>query len=181
MQGAPAKKKSTWWLALIEKKRIQIFSYSLSTKELDSTYILEETDHHETVSKLIRDSAGRTQASYSRNHGGHQTGHPKHSYSSLFSPDQKATLHLFKKAAGFLKKERQKGSYQALALIGHAHSLGQFKSLLDHHTQKTITLQSTSFLNYVSPKRQAKRMLSVFPEKPANPRRWLPTQNLKKG
>ncbi|MFM8268969.1 MAG: hypothetical protein ACKN9V_02180 [Pseudomonadota bacterium] len=181
MLGAPPKEKSIWWLAIIEKKRVHIFSYSLTTKGLDSIFLLEESDHHDTISNLIRDSAGRTQASFSRTQGGHQTSHPKHSYSSLFSPDEKATLHLFKKAASFLKGEGKKGAYQALAVIGHAQSLGRFKELLDKKTKEKITLQSTHFSNYISPKKQAKRLLSVVPKKSPEPLRWLPNQNIRKG
>ena len=179
--GANPPKKPVWWLAIIEKKRVQIFSYSLSTKTLDSLFAIEEPNYHEAIDRLVRDSAGRSQASYTRSRGGHQTGHPRHSYSSVLSPDQKAANHLFKTATDFLKKEGRKEKFQALALIGHPHSLGQFRDFLDSKTLKKISLQSMSFANYVSPKKQARRLLSLMPQKPETPARWLPTQNLRKG
>lgn len=179
--GLPNQKKSIWWLAIIEKKKVQVFSYSLSTKTLDSVFVSDQPNYHDAVFRILRDSAGRAQASYSRARGGHQTGRPRHAYSSLLSPDQKASLHLFKGAADFLKEEGKKGRFQALALIGHSHTLGQFRQLLDQRTQKKITLQSTHFSNYVSPKNQAKRLLSLLPEPPQAPLRWLPNQNSRKG
>lgn len=179
--GALPPKKPIWWLAIIEKKRVQIFSYSLSTKNLEPVFSLCEPDYHEAVDRLIRDSAGRSQASYTRSQGGHQTGHPRHSYSSILSPDQKAAGHLFKTAASFLKKEGKKETFQALALIGHPHSLGQFREFLDAKTLNKITLQSKSFANYVSPRKQVKRLLSLLPIKSEQPGRWLPTQNMRKG
>jgi len=181
MVGAATKKKSVWWLALVEKKRVQIFSYSLTTKTLDSVFVRDQPDYHEAIDRLVRDSAGRSQASYSRSRGGHQSGHPRHSYSSFLTPDQKASGHLFKAASDFLKEERKKDSYQALAIIGHPQSLGHFREFLDAKTLKKITLQSGSFANYVSPRKQARRLLSLLPEQPKEPRRWLPDQNFRKG
>lgn len=179
--GAPSKKAPVWWLAIIEKKSVRILSYSLSNRNLSSVFFSKLPNYRDAVSREIRDSAGRNQASFSWARGGHQTSHPRHSYSSKYSPDEKASGHLFLKAAHFLKEEGKKGHYQALALIGHAHSLGEFRHLLDRKTQHKITIQSTSFANYGSEKSRKKQLLALFPEKPEKPLRWLPNQNLRKG
>jgi len=182
--GAFAKKTPNWWLAIIEKKGIHIFSFSLADREMKPIFVFEQPNYREAVSELIRDSAGRAQASYSRSSGGHQTSHPKHAYSSKLSPDEKASDHLFRRASRFLKEEGKKNRFKALALIGHPNSLGGFRKLLDPTTRKKITIQSTHFSNYVSPEKQRAQLLSLIPEltqQRERPRRWLPNQNLKKG
>ncbi|NBV50501.1 hypothetical protein EBR78_04675 [bacterium] len=160
--GAKRFQEPIWWLAVLHKNQVQIFSFSPIEHQLCPLWKREEKDFHDLIARRLRGSAGRTQESFSWSAGGHQTGHRRHSYSSATPPKKRASQTLLAAGAHFVKQEYRKRKFDHLALVANPAVYGTFKELLGARLAKKVTLHAPALPNYLSSRQQEKQLLSLM-------------------
>ncbi|NBX93939.1 MAG: hypothetical protein EB120_13255 [Proteobacteria bacterium] len=172
--GARQKNKTVWWLAVIQNRKIQVFSYCAPSKHLESVVCYDELDNKDAVSSRLRDSAGRSFESFSKSHGGHGTGHPRHGLSSRLSPKERLSQILILKASQFLEANRRKNEFSHLGIFSEPHLLGTFRSKLSRLTNKKVKLEIAANYSWLSSAQLEQKLLSYLPEPIPRAPRFFP-------
>lgn len=160
--GTRRVREPIWWLAVLHKNHVQIFSFLPIQQQLSPLWKRQERDFHDLIARRLRGPAGRTQESFSWSSGGHQTGHRRHSYSSATPPKKKASQALLAEGAKFVRQEYRKRKFDHLALVANPTTYGTFKDLLGARLAKKVTLHAPALPNYLSARQQEKRLLSLM-------------------
>ena len=160
--GTRRNREPIWWLAVLHKNQVQIFSFLPIRHELFPLWKRQEKDFHDLIARRLRGSAGRTQESFSWSTGGHQAGHRRHSYSSATSPKKRASQILLAAGAQFVKQEYRKQKFDHLALVATPAAYGTFKDLLGARLAKKVTFHAPALPNYLSSRQQEKHLLSLM-------------------
>ncbi len=171
--GATAKEKNVWWVAVLQNRQIQIFSYEWPEKRLKCLLDFIQPRYQDLISQRLRDSQGRSFDSFSKSKGGHQTGGPRHSLSSRTSPQERISEVLVRKVSAFIEEGRKKREFDHLGLFADPHLLGLLRSHLSPSTHRSIALEIDSNLAWLKKSQLEKKILSYLP-RVAVPERIFP-------
>jgi len=172
--GRRTSRKPIWWLAILEGTRFQTFSFSWSSKKLTCEHDRKLPSFRELVEHNLRDSPGRSFDSLSRSQGGHQTGKPRHSYSSPLSPKKKILYHTATLAAKQIEQSRRCGAFDAIVIVAEPSQLGFLRRHLSSTTQKKIKAQIPKTVTKLSDQQRLKILTSYLPSTLEKAPRLLP-------
>ena len=143
IQAAPSE-----WIAVGNASRFAIFE----KKKGSSLKFIKSFDNesaHLKVSDLESDKPGRSFDSFSRSTGGHQSGTPRHSYTSHQDPKEHAMDNMVKDVATFLDHGHSTHSFDRLILVANSRLLGKMRLALEPATQEAITAQHSKDFAWV--------------------------------
>jgi len=172
--GLPREKKPIWWLAVLEGARFQTFSFSQAKGSLVCQYDNRLPTLREKVAKRLRDSAGRSFESFSRSTGGHRTGPPRHSYTSILTPKEVVQRETALLASRYLEKARRNRAFDALIIVAEKPQLGFLRSHLSQATLKTIEKEIIKTFPHVPDTKKLKLLTSYLPFNAERAPRKLP-------
>lgn len=162
-RGAQAKEKNVWWLAVLQNRHVQIFSYEWPDKKLNCLIDFIQPRYHDLISQRLRDSQGRSFDSFSWSKGGHQTAGPRHSLTSRTTPQERISELMVRKVATFLEEGRRKKGFDHLGIFADPHLLGRLRTHLKASTHRLIALEVDSNLAWLKKAELQKKILSYLP------------------
>lgn len=156
-----AHQKGSEWVVAGDASRFLIFQ----REENHSLRLLKAFSNaasHLKTSDLERDQPGRSFASTSQSHGGHQTGSPRHALGSEQDPKAHALEVFVSGVCEFLENARKQNSFQKLVLVADDRLLGQLRSSLNEHTSALISQVHAKDLAWISGAELEKRVESLL-------------------
>lgn len=125
------------WIVVGDASRFIVFKKE-KAGALEEVRSFTNEKAHQKISDLEKDQPGRTFASHTQSHGGHQTGAPRHAYVSEQDPKARATEDFVNEVASFLDHALTEHSFEKLVLIANDRLLGMLRPALNKATQATI-------------------------------------------
>lgn len=137
------------WIAVGDASRFIIFEKK-NGKHLSEVKSFTNESAHQKVSDLTSGQPGRSFESFSQSSGGHQTGGPRHSYSSNQDPKTHAVENFLRDVSGFLNQGYSEHSFENLVLIMNSRLLGKLRSFLNENTQTVVSEEHDKDLAWIS-------------------------------
>lgn len=139
----------TRWIAVGDASRFIIFEKDKS-KALSALKTFTNEAAHQKISDLTTSQPGRSFESSSRSTGGHQTGAPRHAYSSEQDPKTHAVENFLRNVSDFLNQGHHEHSFENLVLITNDRLLGKLRSFLAESTQASVSEEHPKDLAWLS-------------------------------
>jgi protein required for attachment to host cells len=172
--GMREEKTGRTWLILMNQTRARVYEWRPQNEDLDLIRTWDFPEGKMKGSDLISDQPGRVFSSQTFAQGGHQTGAPRHSYSSRENPKTNVEVRSVRKVVEWIEKNRETKKVSDLVCVAEPRIMGIIQKQLDKKYHDDLTRKWEKDFSWLEEAELRQRLFTWLTGKQSSKKRVLP-------